>query len=423
MDLGHVKSFLSSEDRSQESISQDRRKVLMKTGIAMTGAAALAGCNDGQTEDPLPNGTPGTDTPTQTTENTPTDEPKETPQEEGEIENQADPNLSFEQVYTMTEDEFQSEYTEAFDPNAQHLEEGEINVVLEQDEKIDQLEKAKEIIIENDDVNPRDIGSALKEVAYNQLEYDTEEVVIDPRATGGGGKYFSIFTKEDGDWQKSLNKLTYLLKDGEEPTNKNEELLHDIWNQDIISKGAATGFETWREGVERSNFFTERMTGPRSGLASMRNLNYLTDEIIVNDYKRETDAEGNRDANFGDISFTRPVANMMRDIQDFDENEVFNAEVELTKNLTEFYHGSYEPDENTFIQVATEEELKTDLEEDVADKPYQLTTLDETTLYASEINRETHKENIWNNTVPESQFPEHEYPGNVKLPEEILEDK
>jgi hypothetical protein len=407
------------EPQKEETKMSSTRRSFLATMTA--GAAALAGCNDGQTEDPLPNGTPGTDTPTQTTENTPT----ETDEPEPEIDTIQEVDADFEEEYRETYDQDQNSI----------LTEQEVNELQQLDTKIDQIERAAEILIDRrgeewENLGPQqkinkqiqtEITEKLREITDNQLGYNQDginDVIIRDTKAGDYQDIASIFTKNDnGDWEKHLGKWDTIRKNNEplqeRPETEAERVTNEAWEQDNPYQGMATSIHVWRDGVEKGNTLT-RLPNEKEILGGFSALDHGNDSIIVNENKEIE--------NWGEIGYSREVSNLLVDIQDLDENDVFNKEVELMRNLTEFYHGEYEAGPNNFIAVATGQQLEEDMEEGLAEDAYELVEINDKKLYASEVNLEQHKEDTWNIQIPENKWPERDYPGNVSLPERLYED-
>jgi hypothetical protein len=408
------------EPQKEETKMSSTRRSFLATMTA--GAAALAGCNDGQTEDPLPNGTPGTDTPgTQTEENTPT----ETEEPEPEIDTIQEVDADFEEEYRETYDQDQNSI----------LTEQEVGELQQLDTKIDQIERAAEILIDRrgeewENLGPQqkinkqiqtEITEKLREITDNQLGYNQDginDVIIRDTKAGDYQDIASIFTKNDnGDWEKHLGKWDTIRKNNEplqeRPETEAERVTNEAWEQDNPYQGMATSIHVWRDGVEKGNTLT-RLPNEKEILGGFSALDHGNDSIIVNENKEIE--------NWGEIGYSREVSNLLVDIQDLDENDVFNKEVELMRNLTEFYHGEYEAGPNNFIAVATGQQLEEDMEEGLAEDAYELVEINDKKLYASEVNLEQHKEDTWNIQIPENKWPERDYPGNVSLPERLYED-
>lgn len=393
-----------------------RRRYLAVIGSGLT---ALAGCS-AQTDDVSTSTVSNTNSTSNSSDAT--QNSSDTEGDSGQDDSietrfeEVDPGTTFDNIYT-------SQFP--FDEEILTKEEVEENRLKEGRDVIDHIKEIAEPVLEKEEVYGGNFHDALKQVTYQQLGFKTDQAVINRQRTGSDTHYNMLLTNDHGDWMKTLSYALDFLEKGEhEPLTKNEELLSHIWNQDRLDWGSSTGYDTWRQGVEKHDTYTGRIEGGDGEiLGALTSLSRLNDNIIVGHENMPKEEWTHFTDYFGDLSFSRDTSNQMRDMQDLDENSRFNPEVELIKGATVYFHGFYDMDDTeTFMQISTGDELAEDLENGVAENPYHLVDFDGDEWYASEVTIEKHRENIWNSQVPDSQFPEHEYPGNVSLPPRVKGD-
>jgi hypothetical protein len=401
----------AEKEPEHETRTTSRRAVL---ATAAAGMAGLAGCNAlGGNDDPdmdLPDKTETTPS------DTPTEEPTDTPEDRFE---EVDPNLSFGQIYEET-----------LDTEAEHLTESEISDVREGNRKIRELETAVNHAIEKDHIKPLSpdgaIGTqqALKEIAYNQLGYSTDEVIVDQRVTGGGSKYNVIFTNEEDGWRKHLTYITDFLTQKEaqegdkEEFSKNEGVLFGMWDEEDLYHKSPLEIDAKRAAIAEGK--SREILSDQEWLSGAFNMDWSNDTLLVNKRVEEMHRDW-----WGKIGYSESATQTIDDIADQHEQNNFNQEVELVKNLS-VYHEEILPDDNrkpideeTYISVKTGDELKEEIEREDVRKPYQLTE-GETELYAVLVDYEHHKEEAFNREVPNGNRPEGLYPeGGVNLSEDL----
>lgn len=188
-------------------------------------------------------------------------------------------------------------------------------------------------------------------------------------------------------------------------------MLAGLWNEDNLYQGAPIEVDAWRKGVKKAGTFKE--FDKSTWLTAGRSADIFNDTIVVG-----SDPSVIEDDVFGKVGYTREVTNIVDKIGDFYEMENHNAELELVKNLSEFYH-SFTPesenqclpeDEEDYIRIQTREELETNLAQNVGDKPYKLTETEEHELWATVVGYEEHKKDVYNRGIPEKFWPEGGYP-------------
>lgn len=316
------------------------------------------------------------------------------------------------------EEDFSTIYQSTYDTGSNFPRGSEIN----RDQPIiDQIEDVLTNIILNDQEtqSQKEVTEIVKEVVHNELGYSSEQVLIDNRKTGVSETYTAIFTKVDDSWRKHLAFQGILLKHGEqaeEGDSQQKQRLDGIWDEEVLDVGAATEIDAWREGVEESG--TREDYDDQRWLAASIVPDVNNDSILVG-YDVGT-AVGDW---WGKIGYTRAGIEIIDRIQDHSDNTTFNQEVKLTRRLSEYFHNApispygegLPVDKEGYIRVGRKDEIDQNVDQGIAGNPYRLTENTSGELWAATVNYEEHKKDAFNFGVPESRWPEDEYPGQVEL--------
>ncbi|QSG07253.1 hypothetical protein [Halapricum desulfuricans] len=409
--------------------------------LATLGVAAVAGCssnNDSNGTDTPPDTTTTrktTEKPESTPEKTPegTETPEETTTEENTTEEtttEKRETIAGVEVAEM-EHGFEEIYRETFNQDTDHLNDYQKDKLqaFVPGQPIRQLNQiAKWEAREGEGLgNPWQQVRTFREVMHNELDYSIDELILSRRITGGRELYGANFEKKDGDWIKHMSRggahLAFRHRDREEQPLHSFDALVELWKEDKLQIGAATGVEKWREGVEKGGT-REEYDDPKWLIAgSPPDIN--NDTMIIDYDRREAEKDW-----FGKIGYTREGIETVGETQDWLENETFNQEVEILKNLTEFFHNTLPTpygkdipiDEETYIRVGTRSEIEEDLKQGTGENPYQIAESTEKELWAINVGYEEHKKDTFNWGIPESHWPEKAYPDEgVKLPEKYRE--
>ncbi len=244
---------------------------------------------------------------------------------------------SFEEVYRQKIPDSADQYEKSFFDEAPSWEEVKAE---------DDISRQLEMVSQYSDDHKSESSDHMRYLVHEELGYTTDEVKILDRMDGAGVDYSAVMWKDsNGNWKKDLSEAgategSYLRYDEEADTNKSAEVnLRDLWKEPMNLSAL-----TFTPASEQ----------------------HIYDDCLV---------EGLENPDEDEIGYSHQAEEYISDIADFHENDVFNKEMEVVENATEFYHNQLSEDGYMRIDVT---------EEEVSEEQYLTEFDDGKTLYATE---------------------------------------
>ena len=394
--------------------SNINRRDVLRALLGAGSTTALAGCNtDETTEDET------------TVNNTDTAETETDTREK-----------RFEEEITQLETSFQKVYEQTLE-GKQILTENEKQQVQKEDNIASQTQKAAEIAIDKNEVWSGNVGKPVKEILYNQLDHNVDEVFLNNIEFQGGPTQHYFQVLENKGEKKHLLKQNELLKQqeaqGEFVEDEYKENLQHMWNPKNTALKSPYDISTQREYIY-DDIAAE--WPPAKWLAGAMSFNILTDSLNVGLDKDEQVRDY-----WGKISISREASNILEAVCDHHQRQSFETEAKIIQKTSRYMEDiipddrQKPADEEKYLGIMTGKQIQQqkDKQEYQLTDFYHLTDIDlsnyqqinrEDTveLYNAKTGYEKHKQHAYNNAIPDKHWPEQAYPGQVELKQRFQED-